>query len=73
VVFGAVADDGSLLLTGDTRRIFREILGSQWMDSLTYQSSWAIISRVGAERPIAEEVMPDGIVVLDRTLTFPMP
>jgi hypothetical protein len=73
VVFGAVADDGSFLLTGETRRIIRETLGSQWIDALAYQNSWAIISRAGAFQPIAEGMMVDGKVVLERTLTFPMP
>jgi uncharacterized protein (TIGR03437 family) len=73
VVLAAIADDGTLLLTSETRRILREALGSQWIDALDYQGSWAIITRVGAVQPIAEGVMSDGTVVLDRTLTFPMP
>jgi uncharacterized protein (TIGR03437 family) len=73
VVIGAVADDGSLLITAETRRIIRETLGSQWIDSLAYQQSWAIISRVGAMQPIAEGWLADQTVVLERTLTFPMP
>jgi hypothetical protein len=73
VVLAAVADDGSLLITAETRRILRETLGSQAIDSLAYQSSWAIISRAGASQPIAEGLMLDDVVVLDRTLTFPMP
>jgi hypothetical protein len=73
VVFGAVADDGSLLLNAQTRRILRERLGAQLIDSLSYQSSWVIMSRVGAQRPIAEELSTDRTVTLERTLTFPMP
>ncbi len=73
VVLGAIADDGSLLLSEDTKRALREVLGSRVIDALAYQSSWAIISRVGASQPIAEGLMLDEIVVLDRTLTFPMP
>jgi uncharacterized protein (TIGR03437 family) len=73
VVLAAIADDGALLLTEETRRVLREALGSQAIDALVYQSSWAIISRVGASRPIAEGLLPDETVVLDRTLTFPMP
>jgi uncharacterized protein (TIGR03437 family) len=73
VVLAAIADDGSLLLTDETRRVFRETLGAQLVDSLTYQASWAIVSRVGASQPIAEALMLDEAVVLDRTLTFPMP
>jgi hypothetical protein len=73
VVLAAIADDGALLLTEETRRVLRETLGSQAIDALVYQSSWAIISRAGASRPIAEGLMLDETVVLDRTLTFPMP
>jgi hypothetical protein len=73
VVLAAVADDGWLLLTDDTRRILRERLGSRLIDALAYQSSWAIISRAGAAQPIAEDLRPDATATLDRTLTFPMP
>ena len=73
VVLAAVADDGSFLLTPRTRRILREALGSQWIDALAYQHSWAIISRVAALQPIAEGLMAEESVVLERTLTFPMP
>jgi hypothetical protein len=73
VVLAVVADDASLMLSEETRRLIRETLGSQWIDSLAYQYSWAIISRVGAIQPIAEGVMPDATVILERTLTFPMP
>jgi hypothetical protein len=73
VVMAAVADDGSLLLTDETRRVVGETLGSQWIDSLSYQSSWAIVSRVGASQPIAEGLLLDEVVILDRILTFPMP
>lgn len=73
VVLAAVADDGSLLLTAETRRVLRETLGSQWIDALAYQYSWAIISRVGAAQPIAEGLTAEEAVVLERTLTFPMP
>jgi uncharacterized protein (TIGR03437 family) len=73
VVLAAVADDGSLLLTAETRRLIRETLGSQWIDALAYQYSWAIVSRVGAVLPIAEGLDSDEAVVLERTLTFPMP
>jgi uncharacterized protein (TIGR03437 family) len=73
VVFAAIADDGALLLTPETRCIIRETLGSQWIDTLAYQDSWAIISRVGAVQPIAEGLTSDETVILERTLTFPMP
>jgi hypothetical protein len=72
-VLAAVADDGSLLLTAEARRVVRETLGSQWIDSLSYQFSWAIVSRVGASQPIAEGLLLDEVVILDRILTFPMP
>ncbi len=73
VVLAAIADDGALLLTAETRRIVRETLGSQAIDALGYQDSWAILSRVGALRPIAEGLATGDTVVLERTLTFPMP
>jgi uncharacterized protein (TIGR03437 family) len=73
VVLGAVADDGTLLLTAETRRILRDTLGSQSIDTLAYQDSWAILSRVGAAQPIAEGSLSGETVVLERTLTFPMP
>jgi uncharacterized protein (TIGR03437 family) len=73
VVLAAVADDGSLLLTPETRRVIRETLGSRWIDALAYQYSWAIVSRVGALQPIAEGLGSDEAVILERTLTFPMP
>jgi hypothetical protein len=73
VVMGAIADDGTLLLTDQTRRIIRETLASRTIDSLGYQYSWAIITRKGAAGPIQESLHPNGVVVLDRELTFPMP
>jgi hypothetical protein len=73
VVMGAVADDGSLLISDETRRVIAETLGSQLIANLGYQQSWAIMSRVGSQVPFAEGHNPVGTVVLDRWLTFPMP
>jgi hypothetical protein len=73
VVMGAVADDGSLLISDETRRVIAETLGSQLIANLGYQQSWAIMSRVGSPVPFAEGHNPVGTVVLDRWLTFPMP
>ena len=73
MVLGAVADDGSLLITGETRRVIEETLGSQLISNLGYQQSWAIMTRVGSEIPFAEGHHPVGTVVLDRWLSFPMP
>ena len=73
VVLGAVADEGSLLITGETRRVIAETLGSQLIANLGYQQSWAIISRAGSQVPFAEGHHPVGTVVLDRWLSFPMP
>ena len=73
VVLGAVADEGSLLITDETRRVIEETLRSQLISNLGYQQSWAIITRVGAEVPFAEGHHPVGTVVLDRWLSFPMP
>lgn len=72
LVLGAIADDGYLLITTETRRILRERLGSKVIDSLEYQGSWAILTRAGAERTIAEALSPDAPVSIDRILSFPL-
>lgn len=72
VVLGAIADDGSQLLTENTRRILTETLGSELIDELRYQSSWAIIARVGGGRPMAESLQTESVVVLERILSFPL-
>ena len=72
LAMGAIADDGSLLLTDQTRRIVHETLGSGMIDFVGYQYSWAIIARKGAEAPIAERLHPAGVVVLDEMVTFPL-
>ena len=73
VVLGAIADDGWLKITDETRRVIRETLGSGLIDGLEFRYSWAIMTRKGAERPIAERLSPNGLVVLEETLSFPMP
>ena len=73
LVLGAIADDGTLKITDRTRALIRETLGATQIDLTQYQWSWAIISRVGAERPMAEGTMPDAAVALDRTVSFPLP
>ena len=73
VVFAAIADDGQFLLTEETRRILIKTLGARFIDALDYQYSWAIITRAGAVQPIAEGLLSDSPVILERTLTFPMP
>ena len=72
-VLGAIADEGTHLLTGQTRQIIRETLGSQLIDFVGFQYSWAIITRKNATQPIAEGLSPNGLVVLERTLSFPLP
>ena len=72
-VLGAIADEGTYLLTEQTRRIIRETLGSQLIDFVAFQYSWAIITRKNATQPIAEGLSPNGRVVLERTLSFPLP
>jgi len=72
LALGAVADDGALLLTDRTRRILKETLGSEAIERLDYQWSWAIITRVGAERPMAESLTSGAVVTLDRVLSFPL-
>jgi uncharacterized protein (TIGR03437 family) len=73
VVLGAIADDGTLKITEQTRSLMRERLGSALIELVQYQWSWAIIARVGAARPVAEEMMQNGKVELDRVLSFPLP
>ncbi|HYM11840.1 MAG TPA: interleukin-like EMT inducer domain-containing protein, partial [Bryobacterales bacterium] len=73
VVLGAIADEGTLHLTPRARTALRQTLGAQLTDGLHYQDSWAIIARVGAPVPIAENAASDQPVVLERVLTFPMP
>jgi uncharacterized protein (TIGR03437 family) len=73
LVLGAIADDGTLKITDQTRALIRERLGAGLIDLVEYQWSWAILTRVGAERPIAEGMMPNGTVVLDRVVSFPLP
>jgi len=72
VVFGAIADDGFFKITGETRRVIRETLGSALIDELAYRYSWAIITRRGAAKAIDEGLSPNGLVVLTESLTFPM-
>jgi uncharacterized protein (TIGR03437 family) len=73
LVLGAIADDGTNKLTPQARTLIRERLGAELIELVEYQWSWAIIARVGAGRPIAEGMMPNGTVVLDRVLSFPLP
>ena len=73
VVLGAIADEGTHLLTAETRGLLRETLGAELIDFVGFQYSWAIITRKQATKPIAEGLSPNGLVVLERTLSFPMP
>lgn len=73
LVLGAIADDGTLKITDQTRTILRERLGASQIDAIDYQWSWAIIARVGSARPMAEGAMRDAAVTLDRTVSFPLP
>ncbi|MBI3694050.1 MAG: hypothetical protein HY238_04320 [Acidobacteria bacterium] len=73
VVLGAIADEGTLHLTPRARTALRTLLRSQFLDTLRYQDSWAILTRIGAALPIAEDQASDRQVVLERVLTFPMP
>ena len=72
LVLGAIADDGALLLTDEVRSLLAETLGSELIERLEYQWSWAIISRVGADRPMAESLRAEGVATLDRVLSFPL-
>ena len=72
VVFGAIADDGFFKITDETRRVIRETLGSGLIDKLAYRYSWAIIARKGVAQPIDEGLSPNGLVVLTKSLTFPI-
>jgi hypothetical protein len=73
VIMGAIADDGTLKITDQTRNLIRERLGSALIELVQYQWSWGILSRVGAARPMAESMEADETVVLERTLSFPLP
>ena len=73
LVLGAIADDGTLKITEQTRGLIRDRLGAELIELIEYQWSWAIIARVGAGRPVAEGMAPDGRVALDRVLSFPLP
>ena len=73
VVLGAIADEGTHLLTAETRALLGETLGAELIGFVGYQYSWAIITRKQATKPIAEGLSPNGLVVLERTLSFPMP
>ncbi len=73
VVLGAIADEGTHLLTEETRALLNETLGAELIDFVGFQYSWAIITRKQATKPIAEGLSPNGLVVLERTLSFPMP
>ena len=73
VVIGAIADEGTYLLTADARAVLRDTLGAELIDFVGYQYSWAIITRKQATKPTAEGLSPNGLVVLEQTLNFPMP
>ena len=73
VVLGAIADEGTHLLTAETRALLRETLGAELIDFVGFQYSWAIITRKQATKPIAEGLSPNGLVVLEQTLSFPLP
>lgn len=73
VVLGAIADEGAARITRETRRVIREALGSGLIDHVEFRYSWAIVTRKGAMKPIDEGLNPIGLVVLESTLTFPMP
>ncbi|MFB3777988.1 MAG: interleukin-like EMT inducer domain-containing protein [Bryobacteraceae bacterium] len=73
LVLFAVADDGSLQLTGEARETIAALFGSRAIRTLGYQHSWAMIGRKGASAPIAEGSSSSSQIVLDRTLSFPMP
>ncbi|MCB1022003.1 MAG: hypothetical protein KDC27_18875, partial [Acidobacteria bacterium] len=72
LVLGAIADDATLEITPQTRALITEKLGAELIDFVEYQWSWAVIARVGAARPIAEGMRPNGTVVLDRIVSFPL-
>ena len=70
IVLGAIADEGTFNLTARARTALRRILSSQLVDTLLYQDSWAIITRVGAQQPIAEGAARTQLVALEKVLTF---
>jgi uncharacterized protein (TIGR03437 family) len=68
----SVADEASYRLGSDARNAIAAGFGSQFIASLGYQQSWALIGRKG-KSPIAEGASATSQVTLDRVLTFPMP
>ena len=68
IVMMAVADDASYRLTQQARDAIAGWFGSQYIRSLGYQHSWAIIGRKGAPAPLAEAGSPDRPVTLHTVL-----
>ena len=73
IVLMAVADEASYRLSGQARDAIAGWFGSQYVRSLGYQHSWALIGRKGALKPMAEAGAPDRQVTLEKDLTLPQP
>ena len=67
----AIADDGQLRITDRTLAVLEEQLGSMLIRNLQYRWSWAIMARVGADRPIAEDLSEQQVVSLQRLISLP--
>jgi len=73
IVLMAVADEATYRLTEEARTGIAGWFGSQFIRTLGYQHSWALIGRKGASKPLAEAASPDRQILLERVLTLPQP
>ena len=62
LVMFSVGDEASYRLTADTRSAIASWFGSQYISTLAYQQSWALIGRKGAKTPLAEGASTDAQV-----------
>jgi uncharacterized protein (TIGR03437 family) len=72
LVLFAVADDGALLFTPESRAIISKMFGSLCARILDYQQSWAMIGRKEASAPMAEAASGGLQIIFERLLRFPM-
>ena len=73
IVLLAVADEASYRLSETARAALATWFGSQYIRTLGYQHSWALIGRKHASKPLAEGASADRQVILEQVLTLPQP
>lgn len=73
IVLMAVADEASYRLSEAARAAIASWFGSQHIQTLGYQHSWALIGRKGGLKPAGEGTAADRQVLLERVLTLPQP